>query len=70
MFFAPANPDAKLNARFRVSVFPEADTEDAPALIVHWLLLDVPVLPITKPACQTPASLASETTFEERVKDK
>jgi len=67
MFLAPANPEAKLNARFSVSVSPAIDTDDAPALMVHWLLLDVPVLPTTSPVCHAPASLASEIKFDARV---
>jgi hypothetical protein len=67
MFLAPANPDAKLSAKFNVSVFPDADADDAPALSVHWLFWDVPALPIVSPVCQVPASLASAIRFVERV---
>ena len=57
-FFAPANPAAKLIARFNVSVLPDVDTEDAPAFTVHWLFSMVPALPTVNDPCQAPASLA------------
>jgi hypothetical protein len=45
----PAKAGVKLNARFRVSVLPEADTEEALTLTVHWLFCSVPALPKASP---------------------
>jgi hypothetical protein len=39
----PAKLGLNVIAKFRVSVFPLADTELPAALIVHWLLLKLPV---------------------------
>ena len=36
------------NARFRVAEFPENETNDCPALSVHWLLLSVRVDPLAE----------------------
>ena len=57
-FFAPVNPAVKVNARLNVSVFPDADTDDAPAFTEHWLFCSVPALPIVSGPCQAPASVA------------
>jgi hypothetical protein len=48
MFFDPANPLVKLSARFNVSVFPDAVTDEAPAFTTHWLFCMVPAAPTVK----------------------
>src|ERR1035441_6671049 len=63
---APANAAWKLIARFNVSVFPEADTEDAPAFTEHWLLESVPALPTVSGPCQPSAAFDRYREFEAR----
>src|SRR5450432_3516827 len=58
MLLRPVNPDLKLNARFTVNVFPDDDTEEAPASSVHWLFCCVPALPIVDGLWNDPASSA------------
>ena len=67
MFLAPANPAVNVSARLNVSVFPDADTDDVPALTVHWLFSKVPALPTVSGPCQAPASVARYSAFDPRA---
>ena len=67
-FFAPANAGLKLNAKLTISVFPDIDTDEAPASTVHWLFCCVPGLPIVSAAPKDPASLANWIALDAREK--
>jgi len=67
MFFAPAYAAVKLIATFTVRLFPETLTEDAPALITHWLFCNVPVTPTGIGVSQVPASLARKISLKART---
>ena len=56
MLSEPAKEEAKVTGRVRVSVFPDAETEEPELLKVHWLLDREPELAGTiGPSQEAPA---------------